>query len=321
MQKDSVKKRKRSECLDCYEQLHLKNPYKNKAPNFLELSLIYPSLQKYVVADEGGRCKVSWNSPDAGKVVTAVLLEQDFHLSIDFPDNHLSPPLPNRINYLCWLSDLLDQDTSASSQIVCDIGVGPGCIYPLLGNRLFSWRFVGSDIDQDSVDSAVRNVAANCPCESDISIVHVPDSEAAQNLVCGWLNTLYVRDEDTNDSDTGEKIVCGLLNVLTPQGSSDTASPTYHRGPLANTLFALGGQFRARLIQCELSAHDQPAFLFLDRRGALSLVRTCTTNFPQIHGNVYNSTCSGSAAEMRTAGGEVAFVTALIADSLLLRNS
>lgn len=38
-------------------------------------------------------------------------------------------------------------------------GTGMTCIYPLLGARMNKWRFVATDISEEAVDSATRNVS------------------------------------------------------------------------------------------------------------------------------------------------------------------
>ena len=35
-----------------------------------------------------------------------------------------------------------------------DIGTGGSLIYPLLGNALFNWLFIGTEIDTESFDNA-----------------------------------------------------------------------------------------------------------------------------------------------------------------------
>ena len=35
------------------------------------------------------------------------------------------------------------------------------CIYPLLGARINEWRFVATDISEEAVDCAVKNVTSN----------------------------------------------------------------------------------------------------------------------------------------------------------------
>jgi len=42
-----------------------------------------------------------------------------------------------------------------------DIGVGANCVYPLIGNREYGWKFTGSDIDPVAIDSANRIVDRN----------------------------------------------------------------------------------------------------------------------------------------------------------------
>lgn len=58
--------------------------------------------------------------------------------------------MPNRLNYIHWIEDLLAldifPDTIAKGTIRkgFDIGTGANCIYPLLGASILGWKFVGS---------------------------------------------------------------------------------------------------------------------------------------------------------------------------------
>jgi 23S rRNA A1618 N6-methylase RlmF len=58
-----------------------------------------------------------------------------------------------------------------------DIGCGASCIYPLLGRRLFGWRWVASELDLASVAHASANVKANS-FEHDIAVTAVDSPQA-----------------------------------------------------------------------------------------------------------------------------------------------
>ena len=128
--------------------------------------------------------------------LTRAILGRNFDLSLpSMPEGHLCPPVPNRLNYVLWLSSLLEQSSdegyfeqppaasltpSASAspahrRIGIDIGCGASCIYPLLlttnrfnpdvssggVNNKCSWTFFATDIDERSLKSAVINVEDN----------------------------------------------------------------------------------------------------------------------------------------------------------------
>ncbi|CDJ45542.1 hypothetical protein, conserved [Eimeria tenella] len=44
---------------------------------------------------------------------------------------------------------------------IWDVGVGANCVYPLLGFADYGWRFVGSDISEESLAAAAANLHAN----------------------------------------------------------------------------------------------------------------------------------------------------------------
>jgi 23S rRNA A1618 N6-methylase RlmF len=117
-----------------------------------------------------------------------VLLLHNFRLQIDLSNNHLCPPVPNRLNYLCWLSELFEFErirpnidkVQYSLIPLLDIGVGASCIYPLLGSRMYGWNFYGSDIDQESLVWANEIINVN-NLQNSIKLVSVESSDSLQS--------------------------------------------------------------------------------------------------------------------------------------------
>ncbi|CAD7957354.1 unnamed protein product [Amoebophrya sp. A120] len=80
---------------------------------------------------------------------------------------HLCPPVPRSANYLHYVADLFlfdsGQEAAASSSSRpalrsiqrlrgLDIGVGMSCIFPLLGEKIYEWDIIGSDISPETVE-------------------------------------------------------------------------------------------------------------------------------------------------------------------------
>ena len=74
--------------------------------------------------------KVSINFKDAAclKALSEALLLADFGLSVHLPLNRLIPAVPQRLNYILWLEDLLSDDKKDS---VTGIDVGE-CYYLMI---------------------------------------------------------------------------------------------------------------------------------------------------------------------------------------------
>ena len=59
--------------------------------------------------------------------------------------------MPNRLNYICWIKDLLQLDHPGLNDETVrgiDIGTGASLIYPLLGSKVYGWSFTATDIDR-----------------------------------------------------------------------------------------------------------------------------------------------------------------------------
>lgn len=194
-------KRKRSDRIvvdaEKVAEMHPKNPYKLKPPDFVELASAQPSiLGPYVTLNPvSGKGRLDFKDPAASRALTQAMLLNDFGIRVSIPPDHLCPPLPNRINYLCWISDLLDSTdpdktdkSSNEDHIVLDVGVGPVCVYPLLGRALFKWKFVGTDIDEASVHHCQQNMECNENAKNFIQILHVSDcNELQERIVTEYL--------------------------------------------------------------------------------------------------------------------------------------
>jgi 23S rRNA A1618 N6-methylase RlmF len=307
-------------------QLHPLNPYCNRDPNFVELGKLYPDgLGKYIHPDTG---RIDFTDLKAVIELNKALLRSDFDLDVIFLENRLCPPVPNRLNYICWLWELLQlrdinttqkevQSSSRCSdapsecttacknetgrkvdQHVLDIGVGASCIYPLLGAKMHSWRFPGVDIDNEAVKCAKKNAELNSSLSSLISIKHVASAGSElQRIVCSAIDESSVLGDILPVLDGSTEAASYPFEKLVKMLSENHSRPL---GPLANALNVL--------------ENDE----------ALSVTAVMTnppfySDSDEIFRNS-KTVCSGSELEMITIGGEVAFVGAIIADSLFVRD-
>ncbi|KAG0478868.1 hypothetical protein HPP92_013587 [Vanilla planifolia] len=134
--------------------IHPRNRYADQPPDFGLLASLYPSFKQFVFSSRSGRPAIDWKDYNATRELTRVLLLHDHGINWWIPDGQLCPTVPNRLNYIHWIDDLLSSDlipkrqTSNSKVKGFDIGTGANCIYPLLGASLLGWEFVGSEKDE-----------------------------------------------------------------------------------------------------------------------------------------------------------------------------
>eukprot|EP00035_Acanthoeca_spectabilis_P001068 m.77372 g.77372 ORF g.77372 m.77372 type:complete len:403 (+) comp10607_c0_seq1:286-1494(+) len=140
------------------------------------------------------RPKYRYDFSQAGATTafTTVLLERDFGLRLDLPQGQLAPTLPQKLNYIHWIEDLIALPTapevlgmgcsaeplasapleSAGSKIVreagkgevvgVDIGTGCSSIYPLLVTSLHpDWIMIATELSDVGREYASKNIAAN----------------------------------------------------------------------------------------------------------------------------------------------------------------
>ncbi|KAI0799986.1 S-adenosyl-L-methionine dependent methyltransferase [Fomes fomentarius] len=158
--------------------MHPRNPYRNP-PDFLALAEVYPSLKPHIKETPSG-ATIDFKDAISQRRLTEAILHRDFGLKLELPPGRLCPPIPNRLNYILWLEDVLEavsiavpQGDAKTEVRGLDIGTGASAIYPLLGCRTHPhWTFSATDIDELSIGSAIQNVVEN-GLQDRISLVRV----------------------------------------------------------------------------------------------------------------------------------------------------
>ena len=146
------------------DRMHPRNKYKNNKPDFKLLADKYAYLAPFLLRLSNGGYSLDFKNPASNRALTKALLDHDFGVKIDLPENQLCPTVTSRVNYILWIEDLLNFNGKSSNKTSVrgiDIGTGASCIYPLLGHAMNQWQFLAIDIDPVSVDFAKRNVASN----------------------------------------------------------------------------------------------------------------------------------------------------------------
>ena len=172
-------------------QLHPRNRHQGRYdfPALIEAS---PELAAFVIINPYGKESIDFANPAAVKVFNRALLRQFYGIAHwDIPADYLCPPIPGRADYLHYLADLLASGNGGEiprgAQVrALDIGVGANCIYPLLGNREYAWKFLGADIDASAIASAKAIVQSNPGLAGAIELRQQPDS---QHILQGLLGT------------------------------------------------------------------------------------------------------------------------------------
>ncbi len=146
--------------------LHPRNKHRLRY-DFEQLILVCPKLAAFVSINKYNNESIDFSNPEAVKTLNKALLKQFYGISNwDIPVNYLCPPIPGRADYIHYIADLLKSSNNnvlpkGNSISVLDIGVGANCVYPIIGNSEYGWRFVGTDIDPFAIKSANTIIVSN----------------------------------------------------------------------------------------------------------------------------------------------------------------
>lgn len=158
MEKDSGLKLK---VIKTNSKIHSKNKHRS-GYNFDALCTTYPDLLEFVIVNKYNTKTIDFANPKAVKSLNTALLIKYYGIRFwEFPDTNLCPPIPSRVDYIHHIADLLKASETKGNINVLDIGTGATCIYPILGHAEYNWRFVGTDIDKESLNAAEKIIRKN----------------------------------------------------------------------------------------------------------------------------------------------------------------
>jgi 23S rRNA (adenine1618-N6)-methyltransferase len=138
--------------------LHPRNPHRF-GYDFNQLIASCPELKAFVFTNEYGTETIDFSIPEAVKALNNSLLISEYGIqNWDIPKDYLCAPIPGRADYIHYVADLL---ASSNDGIIpdgetvqgLDIGIGSNCIYPIIGNSVYNWSFVGTDIDENAIQN------------------------------------------------------------------------------------------------------------------------------------------------------------------------
>ncbi|BCM26230.1 23S rRNA (adenine(1618)-N(6))-methyltransferase RlmF [Methyloradius palustris] len=240
--------------------LHSRNKH-NGLYDFGQLMLASPQFAKFVKTNAYGNASIDFADAAAVKALNAALLHCYYGITAwDIPADYLCPPIPGRADYLHYLADLLaagngDVIPTGQQVRVLDIGVGANCIYPLIGQHEYGWRFVGAEIDPVAFANAQRVVDSNALSES-INL-------RLQRSPAFIFNGIIQRDErfeitmcnppfhaSSEEANAAARRKLQGLGKKTTQAAKRDAPPALNFGGQAAELYCLGGEsaFVARMV-------------------------------------------------------------------------
>ncbi|XP_039172694.1 U6 small nuclear RNA (adenine-(43)-N(6))-methyltransferase isoform X2 [Eucalyptus grandis] len=280
--------------------IHPRNKYSENPPDFALLASLYPSFNPFVSYGRDARPRIDWTDFNATRELTRVLLLHDHGLHWWIPDGQLCPTVPNRSNYIHWIEDLLSSEiipkinNNADNIRGFDIGTGANCIYPLLGASLLGWSFVGTDMMDVALEWAERNVKTN-PQISDL--IEIRKVNTCMDAVLG---------EDSSKEDL--QCYGSKTNPSNSIGSESAPVPSSRRDDAV-----------------EENSYSGPPILFgVVRDGETFDFCMCNPPFfesMEEAGLNPKTSCGGTPQEMVCPGGEKAFITRIIEDSVRLKQS
>ncbi len=139
-----------------------KNNLHNSKYDFDKLTQVCEALKSFVFENEYKTQIIDFADSQAVKTLNKALLFNHYNITFwEFPDENLYPPIPGRADYIHHLAELLKRSHLVTDVKILDVGTGATCIYPLLGQAVYNWEFVGTDIEIQSLNTAQTIIDKN----------------------------------------------------------------------------------------------------------------------------------------------------------------
>lgn len=229
--------------------LHPRNLHRSRY-DFELLTKEFPELKKYIGVNEHGVETIDFSEPKAVKALNNALLITYYGIkNWGIPDNYLCPPIPGRADYIHTVADILASCNNGkipegSSVFGLDVGVGANCIYPILGNAIYGWSFVGSEIDEKAIENCTKIIESNPKLIETISL--------QQQVEPYFIFKNIIAPDDRFDfvlcnppfHTSQEEATRGTIRKIKNLENKKTTQPVLNFGGQNAELWCEGGEFR-----------------------------------------------------------------------------
>lgn len=236
--------------------LHPRNTHLDRY-DFKELGKTEPELLPFVFENPYGDQTIDFANPNAVKILNRALLKHYYKIGFwDIPDGYLCPPIPGRADYIHCAADLLAQSNSGKlppgrKVKVLDIGTGANLIYPILGNSIYDWSFVGAELDPKSIVSAQQIIDKNTNLNGKIELRHQSDSSHIFSGIIGKDEFFDLSICNPPFHESAAEAEAGSSRKVKNLKGKIGVKPTLNFGGQANELWCDGGEtkFIERMIR------------------------------------------------------------------------
>ena len=230
--------------------LHPRNPHRF-GYDFTQLIASNPELKSFVFTNEYGTETIDFSIPEAVKALNNSLLISEYEIkNWDIPKNYLCAPIPGRADYIHYVADLL---ASSNNGIVpegetvqgLDIGIGSNCIYPIIGNSVYNWSFVGTDIDENAIQNCKKIIENNPKLVDAISLqLQVESRFIFKNIITQEDKFTFTICNPPFHSSAAEATKSSLqkVNNLEPSNKDKITKPILNFGGQNAELWCEGGE-------------------------------------------------------------------------------
>ncbi|XP_065867926.1 uncharacterized protein [Euphorbia lathyris] len=263
--------------------IHPNNKYANNPPDFSLLASLYPSFKPFVFYSRDGRPRIDWTDFNSTRELTRVLLLHDHGLNWWIPDGQLCPTVPNRSNYIHWIEELLSSHVIPEKKGNGETvrGLDIGTGANCIYPLLGASLLGWSFVGSDVTDVALEWAERNVKNNPHISKL----IEVRKVINCQ--GTLSIEDVHNAQSVNGER----KMDV------NECMSNEYDGPPILSGVVKDGEKF-------DFCMCNPPFFENMDEAGLNP-----------------KTACGGTPEEMVCPGGEKAFITRIIEDSVVLKES
>jgi len=216
--------------------------------DFKRLVAISPALLPFVKPNAYNILSVDYSDPAAVIALNQALLKYFYNISNwSIPQSYLCPPVPGRADYVHYIADVLAASNdgvipTSPNVTVLDIGAGANLIYPLIGNAVYGWRFIASDIDPVAIKSAQKIIQANPQIAGNITCRLQPQGNDVFTGIVkpGELIDLTMCNPPFHRS--AAEAAAGTVKKLQNLGDRFPSKPVLNFGGKHNELWCAGGE-------------------------------------------------------------------------------